>query len=319
MPNANFTGLLDPDAAQQVIIEAVPLLGQGIAEEARVRAEAVRRFLEERGRLRRDKFETGKFVDDVIRCLEGRWLNIYQAFFPHGDPRLRIFNDALLPVRQEYQRLEWKNSAKVDPEGYGQGQRMFSQFSAGEVRSLLQELHRRLITLADSLTRSAPRPAARSAPHPPNHARLRGEAIAGAVEEELATLIDEGIRHYETAQAGGWPDSSQASELRYHEWESRSRVWSDWSWRFAHPLDAFLTKDVRERYITATPGFAVVEGLAGGRLSGHYVFGNTSQAYRETVARVAPRIYSAYFAIAVNYLDEVLELMPDYAEQSGQG
>jgi len=43
------------------------------------------------------------------------------------------------------------------------------------------------------------------------------------------------------------------------------------------------------------------------------------QAYREIAAEIHPRIYAAYVAIAVNYLAEVLELMPEYAEASGQG
>lgn len=42
-------------------------------------------------------------------------------------------------------------------------------------------------------------------------------------------------------------------------------------------------------------------------------------ASREIVVGIYPRIYAGYVAIAVNYLAEVLELMPDYAEASGQG
>ncbi|PPS74382.1 hypothetical protein BV882_12080 [Streptomyces sp. 46] len=41
--------------------------------------------------------------------------------------------------------------------------------------------------------------------------------------------------------------------------------------------------------------------------------------YREIAVGIHPRIYAAYIAIAVNYLAEVLELMPKYAEDSGQG
>ncbi|MER5688411.1 hypothetical protein [Streptomyces sp. NPDC002205] len=42
-------------------------------------------------------------------------------------------------------------------------------------------------------------------------------------------------------------------------------------------------------------------------------------AYREIAAGIHPRIHAAYIAIAVNYFAEVLELMPNYADASGQG
>lgn len=169
-------------------------------------------------------------------------------------------------------------------------------------RRRFRELRRCLIALGDSL--SLPRPALLPALHPPEFARLHEHVVAKTVAEQLATLIAEGIKQYEVTRAGGWIGSSGNSAL---------------SSRFKHSLDAFLTTGVFQRYDMATRGFESLEALA---LKSQIDWRNrrtVGDVYREIAVGIHPRIHSVYVAIAVNYLAEVLELMPAYAEASGQG
>lgn len=145
---------------------------------------------------------------------------------------------------------------------------------------------------------SLPRPALLPALHPPKFARLRENVVAETVAERLATLIAEGINQYEVARAQIWPGISRESMLNL---------------RFEGSLFGFVTEEVSRRYRRVTRGLAHVEQLA-------YTTDQTRYSeYREIAAGIHQRIYSAQVAIAVNYLAEVLELMPDYAEASGQG
>ncbi len=116
-------------------------------------------------------------------------------------------------------------------------------------------------------------------------------------------LIDEGVKQYKAAQAGSWlpRPSGSSAWIRGHD----------------HPLDGFLTADVSKRYEAAIFGFKHAEEMAGGWRSGGYL--TETATYREIAVGIHPRIYAAYVAIAVNYLAEVQELMPKYAEDSGQG
>ncbi|MEU6811823.1 hypothetical protein ABZ920_23165 [Streptomyces sp. NPDC046831] len=197
-----------------------------------------------------------------------------------------------------------------------------------EVRPILEALHRGLLTLADRLTQSAPRPPLLPVLHPPSFARLRDDVAAETVAEGIAALVDEGVEQYEAARRSGWPGSVRT--------RSGSGMPPDFavSQSFEEPLGWFLTREVRTRYRAAlgelqpsapvgsrlaTTGMEHVEGLASGTTGATGRPVEESATYRDLAADVHPRIYAAYVAIAVNYLAEVRELMPKYAEDSGQG
>jgi hypothetical protein len=196
--------------------------------------------------------------------------------------------------------------------------------SEHELRPILSEIHKNLLTLADRLTNSPPRPPLLPVQHPPTFARLREDVAAETVAERLATLIDEGVHQHQAAKDGGWPGSVRFRGSHF----PRECALND---SFEDSLSGFLTADVLIRYRTALSGqvhhpnalhaalgIKHAEDLAIGTFaSGHP--NPTSVMYRETAVGIHPRIYAAYVAIAVNYLAEVLELMPKYAEDSGQG
>ena len=171
-----------------------------------------------------------------------------------------------------------------------------------EVSPILNQLHQGLVTLANSLGRSIPRPAPLPAQHPPKFARLHEDASADGVSDRLTRLIGEGVELYEAAGKDSPPALGQGT-----------RNCS----RFEHALAPFLTEEVRQRYRVATGGFGNAELLATGQMGGHGE--QRRREFREIAAGIAPRIHAAYVAIALNYLAEVLELMPDYADASGQG
>ncbi len=293
-------GLPSSATACLTISETVPEFGPAIAQQARIHARAAGELLERR-RLRTSLPEAKNLINEVtgsggsnsshVNTWLGRMTHILGGFnWAAGDPPNWDpggIRGTLYPALQEMDR----------------GDSWLLRASEGEVRLVLSELHRCLVALAGSLPSSVPRSPLLPVRRPPKFARLHENTVAESVAEELATLIDEGTRQYEAALRGGWTGSSRKSAL---------------SWRFEDVLAAFLTDEVRRRYQEATDGFEHVEVMAGGRpanLTDHLTYA----AYRETAAGIHPRIHSSYVAIATNYLMEVLELMPDYAEASGQG
>ncbi|MFF7889932.1 hypothetical protein ACH40F_55880 [Streptomyces sp. NPDC020794] len=295
MTIASHAGLPDPDAARRTISETVPELGPGIAKQARSHAEAVRPFLERR-RLRGSTREAADLISDIAtgggNSWESRVSLLLRGFIPIEDAYktdLGGIGMALMPVKQA---LQWKPD------------RWLWKASDSELRPVLSELHKGLVTLADSLARSIQRPALLPAHHPPGCARLRDDVVAETVAEQLAMLIEAGVKQYDAAQEGGWPGSSREAAL---------------SWRFEDSLRPFLTTEVQQRYWQATWGFKHAEELVDAKRGVHRGRSPIYEEYREIAAGIHPRIHSAYVAIAVNYLAEVLELMPKYAEDSGQG
>ena len=297
MPDMSRARLPDSDAARRVIDEVVSLLGPRIAARAHVQAEAVRPFLD-RGNLRWRKKEAADLILN-IRWARGGWVSLLAGFLPSRDAEL-LYN-SLIPMEQALHRRLDALKVSIHPieqalcpglQAAGSGRYALGAAPTGELRLVIEELHKSLITLADSLTSSAPRPAL-PAQHPPGFARLHEHVAAETVTEELAMLIDEGARQYEEALSCEWPSASP------------ERRWSE---RFRDSLDMFVTTDVRGRYETATRGFHHVEGLSG-----------AGAVYRDIAYDIHPRIYSSYLTLAINYITEVLELMPSYAEASGQG
>ncbi|MFE9751384.1 hypothetical protein ACFYOT_41300 [Saccharothrix saharensis] len=193
------------------------------------------------------------------------------------------------------------------------------------MKPILVELHTCLIALADSLTNRPPRPPLLPVRHPPTFARLRVDVAADTVVERLATLIEEGVTQYESAKNDDWPGSVR---FRGSGPLPRDCALND---SFEDCLGGFLTSDVLARYraalsgqlepvnvLNSAPGIKHAEELAVGKFaSGRQ--NHSSVMYREIAAGIHPQIYAAYVAIAVNYLAEVLDLMPKYAEDSGQG
>ncbi|MFH8739473.1 hypothetical protein [Streptomyces sp. NPDC017964] len=281
--------LPDPDAARRELIEARSEFAPRIAEQARAYAEAVRSFLESRWQGE----STTKAATDLIVDIIGRML---QYSIPVGSWARDMSSFAESPVISEGlepTRLALKNSPLLVAGGLLPSAASRQDPSGSEMRPILRELHEGLVTVTDSLTRPVPHRALLPVQHPPAFARLREDVVAETVTEQLSTLIDEGVAQYEAAHAaGGWPGSSPQSRL---------------ATRFASSLGSFLTTEVAQRYETATRGFDYMESTSG------------NQRYRSVAAGIHPRIYSAYVAIAVNYLAEVLEFMPAYAEASGQG
>lgn len=296
----SHTGLPDPDTACRAISEAVPEFGPRIARQASVHAEVVSRFLDRR-RLRTSSNEAKHLIREIIgpfgtnSASTGTWYgrmnHILSGFYPTDGPDSWDPGGIRETLYPALQTLDNKPDLWL------------SRASDSELRTVLSELHRRLTTLADSLPRSVRRPALLPGQHPPKFARLRDTVVAESVAEELATLIDAGVEQYEAARSGGWAGSSRESAL---------------SQRFESALDPFLTQEVFLRYKTATRGFEHLEIMAGGR-SANLTDPLTRPAYREIADGIHQQLYSSYIAIAVNYLAEVLELMPDYAEASGQG
>lgn len=149
------------------------------------------------------------------------------------------------------------------------------------VRTILNELHEHLVALADNL--SVRPPALLPSVHPPKFARLHEHVVAETVAKRIAMVIDEGLNQYYPA-----------------------RPWPGYQERCERCLDPFMTTEVSEGFARATRGFDHAERLCAIGLPGY-------------IEEIHHRIHCAYVVIAVNYLDEVLKLMPDYAEASGQG
>ncbi|MFE4719739.1 hypothetical protein ACFRLW_25575 [Streptomyces sp. NPDC056728] len=318
MSLARHTELPDPAVARREISEAVLELGPVIAKQARAHAEAVRVFLgpggvrgagEEREaqRLFGDIYaktgfggpEPGNWVDEVRRSLD-RFCRIGG---PHGHRVL--FWTAFEPLKKALDR-GWKR---------------WHQMEADELEPLLGLLHRGLIELADGLPESIDVQAVRPVPHPPKYARLSEGAFVEEVTEQfgerLAACIDEGLGLYAAVRRGDWSGP---------RWESGSNGGSQESViqkRFAAVLGGtFRLQDnvpLQSHYAAAIGGVAEHSGVLL-FTPGHGLW--APQAFpeeREIADRLLRRVYSAYVAIAVNYLAEVQELVPRYLELSGQG
>jgi hypothetical protein len=155
----------------------------------------------------------------------------------------------------------------------------------GQWQDYLEELHRGLITVQDGLA-TMPAPAALPDRKPPTDAKLREHVAKDAITEDLITFVTraDGLRR--AAAAGPRPTEFD------REWRLDGRL-----------LDEFLTVAVRDRFHQATAGFPQVAGWGA-----------------EDITRGSQSIlYLAYVTIALDYLSEVLKLMPDYADASGQG
>jgi hypothetical protein len=321
--------LPDPEAARQEISEAVPELALSIARQARAYANAVSRFLEQGG-LRRSTTEAAELIHEIGAAPHARdsWAGsadkILVGFFPFdGSYPSRVY-ETLRPAIETTERFERENAGKGKN---GARNRTLWDASESELRPILGGLHRGLLTLEDRLPRSVPRPPLLPAQHPPPFARLRKDAVAETVAEQLAAAIDEGAKQYEAAQKGGWPGTAFGT---MHGPLPPDAALTQY---FEEQFDPFHTKDVVERYRIAVgelpdreqiflplQGFEHVEMLGSGHSStGQWIDSKVSTRYREIAGGIHPRIYSAYVAIALNYLAEVLELMPKYAEDSGQG
>ncbi|MDX3771672.1 MULTISPECIES: hypothetical protein [unclassified Streptomyces] len=296
-----------------MISETVPEFGPRIATQARAHAEAVRPFLGQR-RLREDR--RGEAVDliaDIASNTSLSWCNRMQSllglFYTAADARFPQHGGigiaaALQPVR--YAVSGWELQAQGDDERWRNWQAVAVR--DGELASVLADLHRGLIHLADNW--APPRPALPPAEHPPAYARLKEHVVAQTVAERLAVLVDEGVKHYEAARVGN--GSGSVDEFPIDSQLPRWELQGGLSRLFADSLRAFLTTEVEGRYRSATGGFEHVERLFWQPVS-------ADAEYGEIAVGILPRIYPAYLAIAVNYLAEVLELMPKYAEDSGQG
>ncbi|MFE2964098.1 hypothetical protein ACFXKC_10570 [Streptomyces sp. NPDC059340] len=293
----SHTELPDPDAARRLISEAVPELGPPIGKQAFALAEEVRRFLDHR-QLRRYTQEAKNLIRDVMGASGtnsshgGSWYGetwyIIGQFYPYPDPGRSDPGGIYAAFYPALRTLDNKPDLWL------------FRASHYELRPVVDELHKALVKLANNLKSSVPRPALLPAQHPPKFALLAEEVVAETVAEQLAELIDKGVRLHEAVRQNTLPALS---------WESRLNS------EFEGALHPFRTTEIRQRYQKATMGFAGVEALT----RRQPIRSSSRQAYREIGARVHPQVYSAYTAIAVNYLAEVLELMPDYTEASGQG
>ncbi|MFF2515933.1 hypothetical protein [Streptomyces sp. NPDC058086] len=153
----------------------------------------------------------------------------------------------------------------------------------------LRELRAGLVGLANILRTMSPPALPRH--KPPVFARLRDDVVAASVADQLAALISEGSLRYEQVVDGRFSPSPSFEP--------------GWDYQCHRVLGAFLTTEVPQRFAEAT------DGLQGMEVIGHYDSGQFSSLFQ--------RIHAAFIAIALDYLTEVLELMPKYAEDSGQG
>ncbi|MGW1760838.1 hypothetical protein [Streptomyces mirabilis] len=305
------TGLPDPDAARRMISETVPEFGPRIARQARAHAEAVRPFLGQR-RLREDRRREA--VDLIVTIASNTSLSwcdkmqsLLASFYTAADarsPQPRGFGIAAALQPVQYAISLWQREAQGTDVRVANWQAVAVRDA--KLESVLADLHRGLIDLADNW--APPRPALPPAEHPPAYARLQEHVVAQSVTERLTVLVDSGVKGYEAARVGTMPGSvgEFPNDSLLPRWELQGGL----SHLFADSLRVFLTREVEGRYRSATMGFESVERL---------VWQPSDTEVGEIAVGIVPRIYPTYLAIAVNYLAEVLELMPKYAEDSGQG
>ncbi|MGW2448413.1 hypothetical protein [Streptomyces sp. NPDC001675] len=294
MPFPRRTDLPDPDAARRTISETVPELGRDIARQARAHATAVLPFLDRKGlRGPAEQNKARRLITELIGDWYERggydsWMArmhfAYAEFYPLEDPNRFDpggFEAMLEPARKHMHHK---------PDFW-----LAHDASVSDLRALLEDLHRGLITVADTLVRSIPRPPLLPEKHPPTFARLHDAVVAETVAENLAALIDEGLSQYRAVLKGGGPGSDRSLTLGE---------------RFSNALKAFLTHEVWQRYDAATHGF---EFLTRRMREGH------DERDSPRSKAIHQRLFASYAAIGINYLAEVLDLMPNYAEASGQG
>ncbi|MFE2151517.1 hypothetical protein ACFXAO_15970 [Streptomyces lavendulae] len=260
---------------------------------ARDQAEIVRQFLQHR-RLE----DAPQEALDQVSHITGRWRKgnnwhtrmstILRPYFTQGPWAI---SEALSPIDDRI------NAARSWLMGQGAPRQT-------PVRPILSDLHDRLIQLSGTLM-TLPSPAPLPSMSPPAFARLREDVVAETVSENLVVLIDEGLSRHQACLAGMWPTNPG--------WPSPYR--STLSGRFQGSLP-FLTTEVYVRYSEATEGFELLEKISDGVALRPDQF---SVDYRAVVGDWHLPIYAAFITIAVNYLAEVLEHMPVYAEASGQG
>lgn len=169
-------------------------------------------------------------------------------------------------------------------------------------KEFLGDLHASLITLRTRL-RALPPLALPSEVHPPNFARLKDHVTAQSTAQRLTDLIDEGLGIHRTPPTG--TDRRPPDHAR-------------WTRRCGEVLRNFLTVDVAHNYNTAVTGFDTVEVL----LYSDFGPGSRSRFRGASAELEMPErtgsTYAAFVAVAVGYLAEVLDRMPDYAAASGQ-
>jgi hypothetical protein len=281
------SGLRDPHAARQELSAVVTELGPPLAEQAHAHARTVSSFLElnwfQRA-VRRSK------VKDPVRDLA---------------VDSRTWPEAVMGILASY---DIPNCDELRAIFSPLGARFYPRFDAPpsplpldaptglpSLEDMLGLFHAQLTEAADNLA-SLRRPALLPARHPPAFARLRDDVVAESVADGLTELVDEGLRQYEAARAGHCPrDSRRVGE------ESERAL-----------SRAFLTSEVFGGLIEVNRGLRNAEVNAWGN-------GLLSKVYEKAAAGIHPRIHASCLTITVNYLAEVLELMPDYAEASGQG
>ncbi|MFE4335962.1 hypothetical protein ACFRQM_43345 [Streptomyces sp. NPDC056831] len=312
MCSVNLAALPDPDAARRVIRDAVPELGARIGAQASVHALAVHPFLDE-SRLEEAPYEAGTLIHSLIGSAGSDGVNedswhmkvsrIFSGFYwgeerPLDPGGIRA---ALAPALQAMDREDRRPLPWEEP---GRRDHIRPWLPGENTSSVIRELHNGLLLLAGDLSTSVPKPPALPTLHPPNFARLRDDAVAESVSEALTRLVAKGVEQCEAGRTGSWPNS-----IPFARWDGNVR----------QALYPFLTTEVTQCYQDATRGFSHVDVLTYRRPAASILGPGVHETYRELAAEIHPRLYSAYFTIAVNYLAEVLKLMPDYAEASGQG
>ncbi|MGW5128981.1 hypothetical protein ACWEQ7_34065 [Streptomyces sp. NPDC004069] len=317
MSLARHAELPDPTVASQEISEAVLELGPVIAKQARAHAEAVRVFLGSGGgRGAEEEWEARRLFDDIYQKTPsgpepGNWLD---------EVRRSLDGFCRIGGPHGYHALFWTAFEPLK-EALHQNRRRWYQMEAAELEPLLGLLHRALIELADNLPESIDVQTMRPVPHPPKYARLSEDAFVEEVTEQfgerLAACIDEGLDLYAAVRRGDW------SGLRWGSGPNGGSQDPVIQGRFAAVLgDVFRLQGnvpLQAHYAAAIEGVAKQSGVLQ-FTPGHGLW--APQAFpeeREIADRLLRRVYSAYVAIAVNYLAEVQELVPRYLELSGQG
>ncbi|GHI99612.1 hypothetical protein TPA0906_14780 [Streptomyces olivaceus] len=282
--------LPDPGTARRVIGDSLKEFGPRFATQAAEHAGALAEFLEHR-RLRRS---TREAVDLLVRIRDwGSNASVMMVpFYVLRDPGDSACHHKIVEA-------VWPIAKVLDQTGRGYS--WLTEASASELTPIVNDLHKGLVAFVRS-PGSFPQPALPEQ-HPPEFARLHEHALAETVVERILAVVAECAWLYEGAGAGNWASVSQGLAS---------------AGDFASPLSQFLTREVGSRYETATNGFEHVEMLALGG-AGRWETEFERRHREETAEGIAPRIHAAYAVIAVNYLAEVLERMPKYAEDSGQG
>ena len=136
------------------------------------------------------------------------------------------------------------------------------------------------------------------------------------VTENLASCINDALRLYEAVQRSDWPGLRQESWLNHH-----LRLYIDpvLHERFPDVLADFTPTTVAGEYYKAVERLYHLPELTFQRRPNSVWDPRTFPEVRELSHRLLRQVYSAYVAIAVNYLTEVQELVPRYLELSEQG